>query len=179
MESLFFHPKVVHIPIALALLMPLISASIWLGWLRKWWPARTWVVGLALQGVLVASGVVAMQSGEQDEERVEAVVPEAALEAHEVAAEQFLWAGGVVALAMVGTLLLANHRAGHAAAAASVLGTLVVLALGYRTGQAGGALVYQHNAASVFAAPAGSAGGAGGTNAGAPLGAKTEDDEMD
>ena len=166
MESFFFHPKVVHIPIALALLMPLVAAGVWVGWLRRWWPARTWVIALALQGALVASGVVAMQSGERDEELVESIVPEPALEAHEEAAAQFVWAGGVVALAMVGALALANHPAGRVAAAVGVLGTLVVLALGYRTGQAGGALVYKHGAASAFTAAGGTGAGLGGARAG-------------
>ena len=34
MEALFFHPKLVHVPIALAVLMPLLSGSLLLAWWR-------------------------------------------------------------------------------------------------------------------------------------------------
>ncbi len=35
------------------------------------------------------------------------------------------------------------------------LGTLLVFGLGYRTGEAGGRLVYEHGAAQAYAGPAG------------------------
>jgi hypothetical protein len=51
-------------------------------------------------------------------------------------------------------LALSSRRTGPVAAAAATLGTLVVLGLGYRTGQAGGDLVYRHGAAQAFAGSA-------------------------
>jgi uncharacterized membrane protein len=154
MDAFLFHPKLVHLPIALAVLMPLISGGLLLAWWRKWLPARAWVVAVALQGVLVGSGILALQSGEAEEERVERVVAEGFIEEHEQAAEAFVWAsGGVLAVMLVG-LALSSRRTGPVAAAAATLGTLVVLGLGYRTGQAGGDLVYRHGAAQAFAGSA-------------------------
>jgi uncharacterized membrane protein len=153
MESLFFHPKVVHVPIALSVLMPLFSGALALAWWRRWLPARSWALVVALQAILLGSGILALQTGESEEDRVEAVVAEAAIDAHEDAAEGFVWVSGGVLALMLAPLGLGRTRAGLPAAWVATLGTLAVLGLGYRTGQAGGELVYRHNAASVYASP--------------------------
>lgn len=163
MDTLFFHPKIVHIPIALGVLMPLLSGAILVAWWRKWLPVRSWVLVVALQALLLGSGLLALQTGESEEDRVERVVPEPALEAHEEAAEAFVWASGAVLGVMLLGLALGRSRAGLPAAAVATLGTLAVLGLGYRTGQAGGDLVYRHNAASVYSG--------GSPGAGSPQGA--------
>jgi len=154
MDSFLFHPKLVHIPIALAVLMPLVAGGLLLASWRKWLPARTWVIAVALQAVLVGSGILALRSGEADGERVERVVEERFVEAHEEAAEAFVWTSAGVLAAMLLGLALSSRRTGPVAATAATLGTLVVLGLGYRTGQAGGDLVYQHGAAQAY--PSGS-----------------------
>jgi uncharacterized membrane protein len=178
MDALFFHPKVVHVPMALGVLMPLVSAGLLLAWWRGWLPRRAWLVAIGLQGILVVSGALAMRSGEAEEERVERVVTEAPIEAHEEAAERFVWASGGVLLVMLLAAGLGARRAAAPVAAAATLGTLLVLGLGYRTGQAGGQLVYQHGAAQAYAgggAAAGAAGAAGG-GAGGASPARDDDD---
>lgn len=157
MDALLFHPKVVHVPIALAVLMPLVSGVLWLAWWRGWLPARAWALGVMLQGVLVVSSVVALRTGEAEEDRVERIVPERAIEAHEEAAELFAAASGVVLGVMALAWVTARTKLGRPIAAVAALGTLIVFALGYRTGEMGGELVYRHNAASAYAGPAGSA----------------------
>ncbi len=150
MDALFFHPKLVHIPIALAILMPLIAGGLLLAWWRSWLPIRAWVMAIALQAILVGSGILALRSGEAEEDRVESVVAERFIEAHEEAAELFVWASGGVLALMVLAGALGSRRAGLPSAAAATLGTVLVLGLGYRTGQAGGSLVYQHGAAQAY-----------------------------
>ena len=63
MDQLLFHPKVVHLPMALAVLMPLIAGTglfaIWRGWLDR----RAWGGVVLLQSVLVGSGELAMNTG--------------------------------------------------------------------------------------------------------------------
>lgn len=171
MDSFLFHPKLVHIPIALAVLMPLVAGGLLLAWWRKWLPPRSWVLGVALQAVLVGSGILALRTGEQDEERVERVVAERFIEQHEEAAEAFVWAsGGVLAVMLLG-VALASRRSGPVVAAVATAGTLVVLGLGYRTGQVGGDLVYRHGAAQVYSR------GAPPSAAGARAGRPTRDDD--
>ena len=150
MDALLFHPKLVHIPIALAVMMPLVSSGLLIAWWRKWLPARAWVIAVVLQAVLVGSGILALRSGEVEEDRVERVVAERLIEAHEEAAEIFVWASGGVLGVMLLSLALSSRRIGSIVAAAATLGTIIVLGLGYRTGQAGGDLVYRHGAAQAY-----------------------------
>lgn len=150
MDALFFHPKLVHVPMALGVLMPLIAGGLLLAWWRGWLPRRGWFLAIALQAILVGSGVLALRSGEAEEERVERIVAERFIEEHEEAAEGFVWASGGVLAMMLLAAALGSRRSGLPTAAAATLGTLLVLGLGYRTGQAGGKLVYQHGAAEAY-----------------------------
>lgn len=151
------HPKLVHLPIALAVLMPLVTAGLLAAWWRGWLPRRTWLVAVILQGVLLGSGLLAQRSGEADEDRAEAVAPEAAIEDHEEAATVFVAASAVVLVITAAAAALRNERAARAAAALATVGAVAVLWLGYRVGEAGGRLVYQHGAAAAFVTPGASA----------------------
>lgn len=154
MHALLFHPKLVHMPMALGILMPLVAGGLLLAWWRGWLPRRSWFIAIAFQAILLASGALALQSGEREEKRVERVVAERVIEAHEEAAEAFVWASGAILAAMLVAGALGSRRAALPTATAATLGTLLVLGLGYRTGQAGGALVYEHGAAQAYAAGA-------------------------
>lgn len=157
MDALLFHPKLVHVPIALGVLMPLIAGGLLLAWWRGWFPRRGWVVAIGLQAILVSSGVFAMRTGEAEEDRVEPFVAERFLEAHEEAAEVFVWGSGGVLAVMILAAALGARRSALPAAAAATLGTLIVLGLGLRTGHAGGSLVYDHGAAQAYVGPTASA----------------------
>ncbi len=154
------HPKLIHLPIALAVLMPLVLLGLGLAIHRAWLPARTWILAGVLQALLLGGGFAARWSGERDEDRVEGRVPEAALEAHERAATLFLvGAGGALVLVAAAGL---TRRRGPALAlvGASFVASLGVLGLGVRVGEAGGRLVY---------GPGGVAGPAGTSPAGAEV----------
>jgi len=150
MDQIFFHPKLVHLPIALAVLMPLLSGGVLLGMWRGWFDRRVWVLVISLQAVLVGSGVLAMNTGEREEERVEEVVAERHIEAHEEAAEVFVWASAALLVLMAGPLVLKEGRARQAVSLGAFLGTWVVFGLGFRAGEAGGKLVYEYGAAQVY-----------------------------
>lgn len=157
MNDLPLHPLLVHLPIALSALVPLIAGGLLLAWFRGWLPRQAFLVATLLQLALVATGVAALKTGEADGERVERLVPEAALEAHEEAAETFVWAAGGVAVLFVVASLLGDRSAAKIVGGVATLGTVAVLGLGIQTGHAGGKLVYQHGAANAYltSAPAG------------------------
>jgi uncharacterized membrane protein len=159
MDQLLFHPKVVHLPMALAVLMPLVTGGILVAWWQGWFDRRVWVVVLLLQGALVGSGAVAMNTGEKEEERVEQVVAETHIEAHEEAAEAFVWASAALLLLMAMPLVLPEGRTRQAVSLGAFVGTLIVFGLGYNAGQAGGKLVYEHGAAQVYVLNGGVDGG--------------------
>src|SRR5690242_5891191 len=90
------HPAVVHFPIVLTFLLPLV-ALIALWRIRRGAPVRrTWAAAVAAAAALSLSAWVAMETGEGQEERVEDIVAHAPMEAHEEAAERFLVLSGVV-----------------------------------------------------------------------------------
>jgi len=155
MESLFFHPRMVHLPLALGVLMPLIAGGIVLAWWRRWLPPRTWVLAVVLQGMLFGSGFVAMRSGAAEEDRVEAIVGGQAVHAHEEAAEAFVWTSAGVFALMLLSFVVSSRRAGLPLAVLGVVGAVVVLGLAVRTGGAGGRLVYERGAASAYVTSAG------------------------
>lgn len=150
MGSMPLHPAIVHLPLGLAILMPLVvSGFAWALWTGRVRP-RAWVAVVAFQALLLGSGLVATRTGEAEEERVENVIQKSALHQHEAFADQFVWAAGFT-LVLAGLVLLVRRpRAARALASAVVVSTLVVAALGLRVGHAGGQLVYVHGAASAY-----------------------------
>jgi hypothetical protein len=145
------HPAVVHLPIALAVVIPLLAllaaAAIQIGFL----PQRSWLGLVLLQALLVGSAFAALETGEDQEERVERVVAERHIEAHEEAAERFLWLAGL-GLAVVAAGLVPG-RAGAVGRIAATAASLGVLAAGVAVGHSGGELVYVHGAASAYVDP--------------------------
>jgi len=157
------HPAVVHFPIVLMFLLPL--AAIGALWQRRRSPGARgpWVLTTALAGALTASAWLAVETGERDEEGVERVVPEAALETHEEAAERFLWlSAGVLALAGTGLL---RGRVGTAARAATAVGAVGLVVAGTLVGHSGGALVYQYGAGAAHSTAVAAGGGETGRQA--------------
>jgi len=146
------HPLVVHFPMAFAVLLP-ISAAVALWAIRRGAvPLRAWAIPAALAVALTGSAWVALQTGEAEEEKVEAFVGEAPIHEHEEAAERFLLFSGLVTL--VAGFGLLSGVTGRAARLVAAAGTLVVLVTGIQVGAAGGDLVYEHGAAQAYVSSA-------------------------
>jgi uncharacterized membrane protein len=150
------HPAIVHLPLGLAFIIPALAAGFgWALWTGRVRP-RAWISVLALQALLLGAGLIAMNTGEREEDRVESLVAESALERHEEYAEQFVWAAGVT-LVLAGLVLVFRKPAiARALTLTTVAGTLVVAAAAIRVGHAGGQLVYVHNAGLAYSSAAGS-----------------------
>ncbi|HVH07602.1 MAG TPA: DUF2231 domain-containing protein [Myxococcota bacterium] len=145
------HPAVVHLPIALAVLAPLVAVIVALAIRARAVGARGWALVVLFQALLVGSAWLALETGEHEEERVEKVVAERYLEEHEDAGKRLL-AIAAVALAVS----LAGVAAGSVGAAARVATVVIgaaALAGAVAVGHSGGELVYRHGAASAYAAP--------------------------
>lgn len=142
------HPAVVHFPIVLAVLLPIAGAvALWMIH-RGSKPINAWAPVLAISLALTGSAWTAVQSGQHEEDRVEAVVAEAAIETHEEAAELFLPLSAGVLLLMGGGLL--GGRKGQASRVAAVVAAMILVGQGVRVGHSGGELVYVHGAASAY-----------------------------
>ena len=142
------HPAVVHLPIALAVIIPAFAIlGTWLIY-KGFVPARSWVLIVLLQALLVGSSWVALETGEEEEERVESVVDEDPIEAHEEAAERFLLLAGIGLLASGAGLM--SGRRGATGRIVGTVATIAVLAAGVSVGHSGGELVYKHGAANAY-----------------------------
>ncbi len=142
------HPAIVHLPMALAVLLPIFAVVALVAVHRGARPLRSWGVAAAMFAALSISAWASMETGEDQEDAVEAVVPDAALDTHEDAAEQFLWLSvAVLGVAAVGLL---GGRVGSTARVVATAGALGLLFVGYRVGHSGGELVYRHGAASAY-----------------------------
>ncbi|HKP29636.1 MAG TPA: DUF2231 domain-containing protein [Gemmatimonadales bacterium] len=145
------HPAIVHLPIALTLLLPLIAGGAFL-LARRGYPIRTvWLGVVAGAALLAGSAWLAVETGEGQEERVERVVSEAPLETHEERANLFLaLSAATLALTLAG---LGKNQLGRFARLAATGATLVLLPAGWMVGHSGGELVYRHGAASAYTTP--------------------------
>ena len=174
MLGLPLHPIVVHFPIVLSVLLPVaVVVALW-AIRRGAAPRRAWSAPLAAAAALTLSAFVATRTGESEEDRVERVVAESAIEEHEEAGELFLMLSGV--LLVVATAGLLPRTVGQAARVVTAAGALGLVAAGVVVGHSGGALVYREGAAAAYTNAAGAATGAAGAVAKAARPADDADD---
>jgi uncharacterized membrane protein len=143
------HPAVVHFPVVLAFLLPLFAVGAVWAIRRGARPRRAWSIPLALAVALALSSWAAVETGEAQDERVEDVVAEQPLSAHEEMAETFL--AGSAGLALVAAAGLIGGVTGRAARVTAVVGSLALVVMAARVGHSGGQLVYRYGAASAYA----------------------------
>ncbi|MCI0433560.1 MAG: hypothetical protein L0271_07915 [Gemmatimonadetes bacterium] len=129
-------------------LLPVIALAAWIAVNRGARPTRAWAFVAVTAALLFASSWVAVRTGESGEEVVEEVVPATALEEHEESAERFLIATG--AFTVLAALGLVGGHPGRYVRIAALIGAVALVPLGWLTGHSGGALVYEHGAASAF-----------------------------
>ena len=135
------HPAVVHIPIGLAVVIPLMSFVVAFGVRKGWFRVRTWVLILLLQMILVSSAFVAVETGEEQEDSTPLAVAEEKIEAHEDYGHMMLIAAGITFLLMFGGLHPKRPIA-EKFQWVSIAASLVVLIIAFKTGHSGGQLVY-------------------------------------
>lgn len=139
------HPALVHLPLGLALVMPLLTVALLAG--RRWFGPP--VVGLVavLQLVLVAGAVVAKETGEDAEGPAkEQGAPRAVIHEHEERAELFTVLAGLGFLALAGSTAAGTRRAAVPLLGAASVLSLATAVQGARTGHEGGELVYEYGA---------------------------------
>jgi hypothetical protein len=169
MQGIPLHPALVHVPLGLSLVMPIVAAGIGFALLKGWATKPMWLVVIALQAVVLVGGLAAMNSGEEEEEVVEKVVNERLIEEHEEKAEAFVWSAGLTLALSVTVLVLGAQQVGIAAMV-TALAAAVTLGLGYRVGHSGGELVFKHGAAAAYTGGAAAGGG------GSPVEPEDDDD---
>ena len=144
------HPAVVHVPIAIAALLPLVLAVAALLTARRRC-RRVWSVVMLLHELGAGGAWLAGQTGHEQEERVEQALGDALrkpIHEHEEAAEALIIAFGVTLVVTAAGLL--GGSIGGLARVLAVVGGVVLALLAVRAGSSGGELVYRHGAASAY-----------------------------
>lgn len=149
MEGLPLHPAIVHLPIGIGFVLPFVILIVIWGQYRNCLSQKTWFLVVFLQFVIFASGIAALKSGENEEERVEKVVSEAWIELHEETAESVPIAAGMV---FVVSLLayLPKPQIKRLARFATFAGSCGMVYLLFQAGHTGGELAYTHGAARAY-----------------------------
>jgi len=148
-ERVPLHPLIVHIPLVLAGLTPLITGFLaWHAW-RGGTTRRAWLVPLALQLVIFVGAWLAMSSGEDQAEIVRAVVPRGSIGEHAHAAQWFTWATFATLVVIGAAVALRGRRVAIAGVLATAL-ALATVGLGVRAGHRGARLVFEYDAPSAY-----------------------------
>jgi uncharacterized membrane protein len=151
MKPELLHPAIVHIPLGIAVVLPILClTALWLHFQRRDESAvfaRFWA---GLMVCLIAASVgafIAHETGEAGEQAIGKFMPEGAIELHEKYSKIF--SALLYAATLVGalTIFLRGHLKGYAILAVTLLCSAALFA-GILTGNAGGELVYKHKAAN-------------------------------
>ncbi len=150
MFDLPLHPIVVHFPIVLGALLPLLAILLWWAIIKWQWTPKVWALVGAVALAYSLSAVTAVQLGEADEEKVEKIVSEKVIEEHEEAGELIPWIAGALFLISLGGLTVKYSKQ---ARLALIVLSLVAVAPLINAGHTGGTLVYIHGASVAHLSP--------------------------
>jgi uncharacterized membrane protein len=145
------HPAVVHFPVVLVVLLPVVALVAVLAIRRGVGVRGAWLPVVAVSAGLTVASWAAVETGEREEEAVERVVSRDAFHEHEDRAKLFLPLT-VIGLVVVSAGLLAG-KPGEVIRAAAVVTGVGLAIVGYMVGHSGGELVYEHGAAAAYVQP--------------------------
>lgn len=144
------HPVVVHLPLALAILIPILVIAVLVGMAKCQWPRSVWLAVVLFCALGAVSGFAALQTGEDVEDPVEEVVSKDLIHEHEGAAEWFARGLWILFFASLLHFVPRKNQAARWPYITTLVLSIWVLTMGLRTGHTGGSLVYEHNAASAL-----------------------------
>jgi uncharacterized membrane protein len=149
MFDLPLHPLIVHFPMVLAAVLPLAALAALAAGFRYDKRRKYWAAVLIVNALLFGSSLLAVRTGERDEDKVEKVLAsEAPLETHEENAGLFVKStGAALAVSAMGLLPGAFGMSGRIIGG---LASIALLFLGFQVGHSGGKLVYAHGATAAF-----------------------------
>jgi len=153
MDALPTHPMLVHLPLALGALSPILCGAIGYAIGRRGAAETLWAWVVAAHFVLLASSGAAALLGETDARRIQTRIDSEAVQSHEDDGHRLLMACALAfGLALAG-LVLPKRRARRAAMAAAFAASLICATLAVVAGHGGAVLVYQHGAAAAWSEP--------------------------
>lgn len=147
--SVPYHPMLVHFPIAGAILIPFLTLIFALFIRSKKMNLVSWSIIIFLNGAMVVSGYLSMETGEREEKIVKKVIDKKLIHEHEEMAEVFV-AMNVITFSLSIALVLIPGLWGYRLRLALAAWGVVPLIFAFKTGELGGELVYKYGAARAY-----------------------------
>lgn len=144
------HPAIVHLPIGIAIVMPILTLLATIAIQRHWFTRKIWFIVTLGHLVILGTGFVALQTGENEENKVEPYVTESQIHFHEEKAEVFLWASGLTLAMSIAALAIRSSRFVVAARIVTIMLAFSTTVLALDAGRSGGELVYKYGAARAY-----------------------------
>lgn len=146
------HPMIVHFPLALTFILPiLILVFAFLIKNNKMTP-QGWLIIIGLQLMVVATGYISLETGENEEDLVAKVLDKKLIHEHEEAAEIFVGSAVIGLVLSIGVFFIRKELQFPIKFAIAIVGLLSCY-LAYLAGSLGGELVYKHGAGSAYDIP--------------------------
>lgn len=149
-ENLPIHPAIVHLPIGIMMILPIVTGFMALLYFRDYVAKTSLFVVILLHLLLVGASYAALETGEDQEHKVEKAVAESIIESHEEKAEAFMIGAVVTFVISLALLLPIAGTIMKPILGVLLMGQIGLLILVYRVGHSGGELVYVHGAAQVY-----------------------------
>ncbi len=148
--NLPLHPAIVHIPMGLTVLLPVITLVLGLLYFRNFIGKKGLIAVSLLHLMLGASSYMALETGEEEEDKVERVVNESHIERHEEKAEVFMVATIVLGIFSLVIFMVPTGILFNVSLSALIVAQLGLGFLGYQVGHSGGELVYVYGAGQAY-----------------------------
>lgn len=143
------HPFMAHIPLVLALCLPIVIISSIVFIMKKKISPRFWWVPVIMQISIVVFSYIALETGEDQEDTVLQFVAKPFVQQHENAAEIFSGLGVILLGLMAVVLFVGESLARNLRFLTAVL-SFIPLAAGLYAGRLGGAIAYTHGGAEAY-----------------------------
>ena len=144
-----FHPVMVHFPIALAFILPILILVFAFMIKSQKMTHQAWLVIIGLQVMTTVTGYVALDSGEKEEHQVATVLDKKHIHHHEESAEIFVGSTVLALVISIAAFFLRKEIQFYVHLSVCIV-TIISCFLVYKTGSSGGELVYRYGAANAY-----------------------------
>ena len=143
------HSALVHVPLGLTVLAPIILTGLFL-YRKAEMAKKTWIFIILTQFIGAESAILAKEYAEQDEHIVESAISEQIIEEDEERAETFTSALIATLAISILAFFIKKENYSFYFFSLTLFFQILVVGLGHQVGSSGGELVYKYGATKTF-----------------------------